>query len=157
LPWPWLALSALVAYALMVWGLLAWRLSLDFHVRSLAVAAVQLLIVLVFITRDILFIQWCTLTRLRQPVVKGFLFLCLYYAAAGVVTAISSISSEASGMAALRLLTPFGIFDPLIEWSHIPANAYGGLAIQIGFIAMILLAISKRLERPGMVPAVSGD
>ena len=157
LSWPWLALSALVAYALMVWGLLAWRPALDFHVRSLAVAGVQLLVILVFITRDILFIQWCTLTRLRQPVVKGFLFLCLYYLAAGVITAISSLSSEASGMATLRLLTPFGIFDPDVEWSHPPVSVYGGLALQIGLIALILLAISKRLARPGMVPAVSGD
>jgi len=116
-----------------------------------------LLVILVFITRDILFIQWCTLTRLRQPVVKGFLFLCLYYLAAGVITAISSLSSEASGMATLRLLTPFGIFDPDVEWSHPPVSVYGGLALQIGLIALILLAISKRLARPGMVPAVSGD
>jgi len=98
LPWPWLALSAIVAYALMVWGMLAWRMSLDFHVRSLAMAAVQLLVILVFITRDILFIQWCTLTRLRQPVVKGFFFLCLYYVAAAVVTMICSISGANAGL-----------------------------------------------------------
>jgi hypothetical protein len=157
LPWPWLALSALVAYALMVWGLLAWRLSLDFHIRSLALAAVQLLVILVFITRDILFIQWCTLTRLRQPVVKGFLFLCLYYVAAAVVTMIFSIPGQEQGMAALRVLTPFGIFDPNIEWAQVPASVYGGLAVQLGMIAVILVAISKRLARPGMVAAVSGD
>lgn len=157
LPWPWLALSAIVAYALMVWGMLAWRMSLDFHVRSLAMAAVQLLVILVFITRDILFIQWCTLTRLRQPVVKGFLFLCLYYLAAAVVTMICSISGENAGLDALRILTPFGIFDSNGEWAYIPFSLYAGLAVQVGFIAVIMVAISKRLARPALVPVASGD
>lgn len=157
LPWPWLALSALVAYALMVWGLLAWRLSLDFHVRSLGMAAVQLLIVLVFITRDVLFIQWCTLTRLRQPIVKGVLFLCLYYGAVGVFTALASVSSEAAGKIAMRLLTPVGVFDPVVEWPHVPASMYGGLAIQIGLIAAIIVMIANRLARPALLPVTSGD
>jgi hypothetical protein len=157
LPWPWLTLSALVAYALMVWGLLAWRLSLDFHVRSLGMAAVQLLIVLAFITRDVLFIQWCTLTRLRQPIVKGVLFLCLYYGAAGVFTALAGVSSEAAGNIAMRLLTPVGVFDPTVEWPHIPASTYGGLAIQIGLIAAIIGMIANRLARPALAPVASGD
>ena len=157
LPWPWLALSALVAYALMVWGLLAWRLSLDFHVRSLGMAAVQLLIVLVFITRDVLFIQWSTLTRLRQPIVKGVLFLCLYYGAAGVFTALAAVSSEATGQIAMRLLTPVGVFDPVVEWPHVPASVYGGLAVQIGLIAAIIVMIANRLARPTLAPVASGD
>jgi hypothetical protein len=155
LPWPWLALSAVVAYALMVWGLLAWRFSLDFHAGSLRTAALQLLVVLVFITRDILFIQWCTLTRFRQPVVKGFLFLCLYYVAAVVMIAMSSVSGEAGTMAALNILTPAGIFNPRDEWGHFSGSLYGGLALQAGLIAVILVAISNRLGRPSMVTAVS--
>jgi hypothetical protein len=157
LPWPWLALSALVAYALMVWGLLAWRLSMDFHTRTLGTAAVQLLVVLVFITRDILFIQWCTLTRMWQPVLKGFFFLCLYYVAAAVVSAIAGISGEASGIAALSVLTPIGVFDPRVEWLHFSACVYEGLALQAGLIAVIVVGISNRLGRVGMVATASGD
>jgi hypothetical protein len=157
LPWPWLALSALVAYALMVWGLVAWRLSLDFHVRSLGMAAVQLLIVLVFITRDVLFIQWCTLTRLRQPIVKGVLFLSLYYGAAGVFTAIAATSSENAARIVMSLLTPIGVFDPSMEWPRVPASIYGGLAVQIGLIAVIIVMIANRLARPALTPVASGD
>ena len=155
LPWPWLLLSGVVAYAFMVWDILAWRMALDFHSRSLRTAALELLVVLIFITRDILFIQWCTLTRLRQPVLKGVLFLCLYYATAGVVIAISSISGEAAAISAMNLLTPFGIFDPRSEWGHSAISTYGGMALQVGLIAMILVAISNRLGRPSLVPAVS--
>jgi hypothetical protein len=155
LPWPWLVLSAVVVYGLMVWGLLAWRFALDFHFWSLRTAALQLTVVLVFVTRDILFIQWCTLTRLRQPVLKGILFLCLYYATAGVGVALASISGESAATAALNLLTPTGVFQTSNGWGHYATSLYGGLALQAGVIGMILLAISHRLGRPSLVPAVS--
>ena len=155
LPWPWLVLSAIVAYGLMAWGLVAWRLSLDFQSGSLRSAAIQLLVVLIFITRDILFIQWCTLTRFRQPVVKGFLFLCLYYGAATVMIALTSISGESAATATMNVLTPVGIFDPRTEWGHFYTSLYGGMALQVGLIAVILVAISNRLGRPSLVPAVS--
>jgi ABC-2 type transport system permease protein len=155
LPWPWLVLSAAVAYTLMVWGQLAWRFALDFHASSLRTAGLQLAVVLVFVTRDILFIQWCTLTRLRQPVLKGILFLCLYYASAGVVVALCSISGESASMAALNVLTPTGVFQTTYGWGHYSGSLYGGLALQAGLIGMILVAISHRLGRPSLVAAVS--
>jgi hypothetical protein len=155
LPWPWLVLSAAVAYGLMVWGLLAWRFALDFHSSSLRTAGLQLVVVLVFVTRDILFIQWCTLTRLRQPVMKGILFLCLYYASAGVVVALCSISGESTSMAALNILTPTGVFQTQYGWGNYSGGLYGGLALQAGVIAVILVAISHRLGRPSLVRVVS--
>jgi hypothetical protein len=154
LPWPWLALSAWVAYALLVWGLLAWRNSLDFSWNSMLTAALQMLVVLIFIARDILFIQWCRLTRLRQPVLKALLILCLYYLAAAVVIGISSISGENSTLTALNLLTPIGVFDPRFSWNLTP-SFYGGIALQFGLTAIVLMAIGNRLGRPILVPAVS--
>ena len=44
--------------------------ALPLGANTLQTAALQLLVVLVFVTRDVLFLQWCMLTRLRQPVVK---------------------------------------------------------------------------------------
>jgi hypothetical protein len=155
LPLPWLVLSGVVAYALMIWGLLAWRLSLDFQPGSLRMSALQLLIVLIFVTRDIMFIQWCTLTRFRQPVVKGFLFLCLYYGAAAVIIAIASISGDTAATATMHILTPVGIFQPGTEWGHYNGSLYGGMALQVGLIGIILVGISNRLGRPSLVPAAS--
>ena len=110
---------------------------------------------LIFVTRDIMFIQWCTLTRFRQPVVKGFLFLCLYYGAAAVIIAIASISGETPATAAMHILTPVGIFQPTTEWGHYYGSLYGGIALQVGVIGIILAGISNRLGRPSLVPAVS--
>jgi hypothetical protein len=113
-----------------------------------------MLVALIFITRDILFLQWCTLTRLRPPVVKGFLFLCFYYLAAAVTVGISAVSGENSTIAALNLLTPVGVFDPRSGGNH-STSLYTGIALQAGLIAIILVAITNRLGRPSLVAAVS--
>src|SRR4029077_14269739 len=80
LQWPWLMISAVVSYLLLIWGLFMWEGQLGFDRHLVGWGAISLLIVLVFMTRDVLFIQWCKLTRLRSPLLKGVLFLCLYYA-----------------------------------------------------------------------------
>jgi ABC-type transport system involved in multi-copper enzyme maturation permease subunit len=148
LPWPWLGISAVVAYALMIWGLLAWDHILPLDSGTLQTAAIRLLLVLVFVTRDVLFLQWCMLTRLRQPVVKGVLFLCLYYAAAAVMTTLAGVSSEDTGRWVLALLTPVQVFDPNIHNMAFPSATYVGLALQIGLIVVLVMAITSRLQRP---------
>jgi len=148
LPWPWLGISAVVAYALMVWGLLAWDHSLPLDMTILQTGAIRLLLVLVFVTRDVLFLQWCMLTRLRQPVVKGVLFLGLYYAAAAVLTALAGVSSEEAGKWMLALLTPAQAFDSNAARIALAPATYAGLVLQIGAIGAVLVAISKRLQRP---------
>jgi len=148
LPWPWLGISAVVAYALMVWGLLAWDHTLPLDMSTLQTAAIRLLLVLVFVTRDVLFLQWCMLTRLRQPVVKGVLFLGLYYAAAAVLTALAGVSSEEAGKWMLALLTPAQAFDSNAARIALAPATYAGLVLQIGAIGAVLAAISKRLQRP---------
>jgi ABC-2 family transporter len=148
LSWPWLGISATVAYALMVAGLLVWGHALPLERSTLQTAAVQLLVVLVFVTRDVLFLQWCMLTRLRQPVIKGFLYLCLYYAAAAVLATIGAVSSEAAGHWMAALLTPAQVFDTHRYGLAFPAATYVGLALQVGVIGVVLTAISGRLQRP---------
>ena len=156
LPWPWLGISAVVAYALMVWGLLAWDHTLPLEMGTLQTAAIRLLLVLVFVMRDVLFLQWCVLTRLRQPIVKGVLFLGLYYAAAAVMTVLAGVvSSESGAMWMLALLTPVQVFDPKIAGLAFPAATYAGLALQTGVIGGVLMAISSRLQRPLRVGAAA--
>ncbi len=154
LAWPWLGISAVAAYALMVWGLLAWDHTLPLDMSTLQTAAIRLLLVLVFVMRDVLFLQWCMLTRLRQPVVKGVLFLCLYYAAAAVLTTLAGVSSENAGHWMMALLTPAQVFDTSVRGLAFPAATYAGLALQTGAIGVVLMAISSRLQGP-MRTAVS--
>ena len=148
LSWPWLGISAVVAYALMVWGLFAWDHTFPLEMTTLQASALRLLLVLVFVTRDVLFLQWCMLTRLRAPIVKGVLFLCLYYGASIVLIALAGVSSDQAGHWMMALLTPAQVFDPQVKGMAFPAATYAGLFLQIGAVGAAIMAIQTRLMRP---------
>src|SRR6185312_6611932 len=111
LPWPWLAVSAVIAYGLMIWGLSAWKGSLGYNPKAFQSAAIQLLGILIFITRDVLFIQWCTLTRMRAPALKGILLLGLYYVTTIIIAIVLNISSYETSLKFANLVTPGGVFN----------------------------------------------
>jgi ABC-2 type transport system permease protein len=154
LPWPWLAISAVIAYGLMIWGLSAWKESLGYNPKAFQSGAIQLLAILIFITRDVLFIQWCTLTRMRAPALKGILFLGLYYVATTVITVVLSIGSDQTGHNFANLLTPAGIFQHFNGF-HFAASVFVGMALQLAVIVFLLMVINRRLARPAIMPSVA--
>jgi hypothetical protein len=153
--WPWLVVAAMSAYFLLAVEAAALSGIVSFRQWPLGSAAVQLLTFLIFAVRDVLFLQWCLLTRMKHQVLKGFLFLCLYYTAALIVGAVVDRVSEPAGRVAITLLTPFLVFDMhanrLSLWGGL-----AGMALQMGMILFLLRAIVGRLERPaGAAAAVA--
>jgi hypothetical protein len=156
LPWPWLVLSAVVAYGLMIWGLFTWKHALGPVGSALAGGAVQLLVALIFVSRDVLFIQWCKLTGLRSPLLKGVLYLGLYYTAALVLTAVTSVESETTASHIANILTPVGVLHEGSLFVY-PTSVFVGMVLQLVVIGLLLKAISARLGRPAVVAAVAAD
>jgi hypothetical protein len=155
--WPWLTLSAAVAYALLVWGLFAWGRVFDFQVSPLARGGIQLMDVVVFVISDVLFIQWCKLTRLRAPLIKGVLYLGLYYTAAGIIAFVLGTQSQAAGQSAVYLLTPAGIFDDQTYRFLFPGSLFAGIALQLVAILILLAMVNGRLKHSAKAPAMSAD
>jgi len=145
--WPWLALSAAVGYGLLVLGLFAWKEDLGFDAEALRVGSIEFLVVLVFIIRDITFIQWSRLTRMRAPVVKGVLFLGLYYLGAIVLATVVTVYSAVRGQGVFALLTPAGAFQTLPFNYHSP-ELYLGIGIQAATAMLFEMAILARLRHP---------
>jgi len=109
----------------------------------------------VFTARDILFLQWCMLTRMKQPVVKGVLLLMLYNTAVGIVGAVMSAVGAPATSKMLTLLIPYTLMAEM-EKPDIPSGfIFGGIVLQVGICVLILLAIQRRLARPVQVPAAS--
>jgi voltage-gated potassium channel Kch len=146
-PWPWLVVSGTVGYALLVWGMLAWKNVVGFDRDVLLAGLLQFLTVLVYVIRDILFLQWCRLTRMRAPLLKGFLFVALYYIAAIVLSVVTGVSSDIRGRTAFAVLTPAGAFDTGTSHSALLPGIFAGLAIQMAVIVLLLLATAARLRR----------
>jgi hypothetical protein len=147
-PWPWMVISAFVGYGLLVWGMFAWKNVVGFSGEVLLAALVQFVTVAVYVTRDVLFIQWCRLTRLRAPLVKGFLFVSLYYAAAIVFASVAAVSSADRGRSVYALLTPVGAFaQDHFKGDHFSPAVFVGIGIQAGAIFLLHVIITTRLRR----------
>jgi ABC-2 family transporter protein len=157
LQWPWLMISAVVSYLLLIWGLFMWEGQLGFDRHVVGWAAISLLIVLVFMTRDVLFIQWCKLTRLRSPLLKGVLFLCLYYASVAVLFAVMDVTSHRAALGLANALTPAAAFTYSTS-TLIPVSAMLGIVIQVMAIAFLISAIRGRVQQTDLVAAAAaGD
>ena len=155
LVWPWLVFGALVAYAMLAAEALGVQRAVPLQNWGLEISGVVLLNILVFIIRDVLFLQWCTLTRLKRPVVKGFLFLWLYYAAAGIISSVCGLASRTAGSLVMGLLTPWqimGLEDIGLAQAH---PSYVGMALQVAVAVFLVTAITRRLSRPPLVPVPS--
>lgn len=149
LAWPWLAIAAVLAYALLV----AYALVVDGHGAfvqwRLGTVAIALLAFLIFAVRDVLFLQWCKLTRMRQPMLYGMGLLFLYYLAALTIVAVSSAPAAAAppALMTLLLLTPYATFRLGVLRETVPLAMYAGMLLQVAAIAGLLFTIDRRLRR----------
>lgn len=156
LQWPWLMISAVVSYLLLIWGLFMWEGQLGFDRHLVGWGAISLLIVLVFMARDVLFIQWCKLTRLRSPLLKGVLFLCLYYVSVAVLFTVMDVTSHRGATGLANALTAVAAFT--YGSTLIPISAMVGIVIQVMAIAFLISAIRGRVAQTDLVPAAAaGD
>jgi hypothetical protein len=153
LQWPWLMISAVVSYLLLIWGLYMWKGQIGFDGHLMAWGAVSMLIVLVFITRDVLFIQWCKLTRLRSPVLKGVLFLGLYYVGAAVLYSVMDVSSHSAATGLANVLTPTAAFT--YNSAMVPASVVVGIVFQVMATAFLISAIRGRVQKIELLPAAA--
>jgi hypothetical protein len=138
-PWPWMLVSAIVVFIL-------------FEVEALAASGIvpfgrwriplfPLLVVLAYAAKDVMFLQWCMVTRFKRAITAGVLFLLLYYF---VVFSMLMVLSDGSPPEwALAFLTPFGaIAGEQTAWS------VAGALLQVLVVAVLLIGIERRLGRP---------
>jgi hypothetical protein len=144
-PWPWIALSAVPAYAFLALDLWAWSARLPFGAQALRLAAVQSFVVALFVIRDILLLQWCKLTRMRSPVMKGMLLLCLYYAACGVILSVVETNSHRAALVWVNLMSPFDTLSVSFQFS---VSVAIGIVLQLLAIGALIWAIDRKFSAP---------
>jgi len=155
LPWPWLVPAAVIGYGMLAAEALGMRSVVPVGEWRLGIAAMAFGAFLVFTARDILFLQWCLLTRMNHPVMKGVLFLVLYNAAVGIVAWVVSVFARPAAFKALTLLIPYGLIGELEKPTGLAGFILAAIALQAGICVLILLAIQRRLDRP-VHPPVAG-
>jgi len=104
----------------------------------------------------VLFIQWCKLTRLRSPLVKGVLFLGLYYVGAAVLYSVMDVTSHSAATGLAHVLSPIAAFT--YNSALVPASAVVGIVVQVMATGFLISAIRGRVQKIELLPAVSaGD
>jgi hypothetical protein len=151
LPWPWLGLAAVISYAMLALYALALSDRIPLSKWGLGATATQLAFLLVFAVRDILFLQWCKLTRMKKAVSKGVGLLLVQYIAVVVVILVFHSANERFGNVLISLLTPFAPLNPEI---HV-AMSVGGIAVQVVVCGLLVSAITRRLDRPVTAPVLA--
>ena len=155
LPWPWLVPAAVIAYALLVAEASGLRSVVPLGEWRLGFVGLLFLAFLIFTARDVLFLQWCLLTRMKHPVMKGFLFLVLYYTAVVIIGFVASVFSTATTPKVMNLLTAYVLLDQIEKPSSAPTIILIAISLQLGVCVLILVAIQKRLARPVHIAAAS--
>jgi hypothetical protein len=146
-PWPWLVLIGGLGYALLLFEAFTLRTRMPLAEWPLAATATGLLVLLAFALRDLLFIQWCRLTRMRSPVTSAVLVLCLYYVAASVLAAAARNGSPRL-FAYLLGFTPMPALLAAMDGTPIGTAACIGGVVQILPAALLLRGVSNRAKRP---------
>ncbi len=144
LPWPWLLVSAIIGFALMVLAALLSDGPGLSDQWNLGTSAIQMFTLLVFICRDILFLQWCRCTAMKKPMLTGVVDLMAFYLVVSIA-GLLLIRSDSFGSVIFSVLTPFGAFNPDLGWGALPPSWFVGIGIQIGVILMLLNNLHWRL------------
>ena len=145
--WPWMVLSFAVGLLCLSAYVFGGELSQpDWRLRK---AAAILLLILIYACRDVLFMQWCTVTHMRRPVVKGAMLLIVYYVSAIVIAASTGAFSDAWAARLFALLMPFSAFTDHADIFY----SIAGAILQLLIIAVLLNGITQRLRRSASIAA----
>jgi len=136
--WPWVVLVAAIALALFAFES---SMSPGIPNGKWTWPVWEIVVLLTFAVRDVMFIQWCTLTRMKDAVGKAVAFILLYYFA--VVTVLAMFQkSEKIWQRGLAILTPVWAFFG----EHRDASLAGAV-IQVAITVALGYLIHQRFAK----------
>lgn len=142
-PITWMVVAGVVAWLVVALFALAYRRSVPLADWSLGWLALRLGVLLIYAMRDVLFLQWCSVTRMKSPLVKGTLLLALYYFVACMSAAlIQAAAAHPDSDVGYAFVTPIGAIQ---NQDLLPSLQ--GAGIQIGIMILIMFMIRNRFTR----------
>lgn len=108
-------------------------------------AAVALVLSAFWLARDILFVQWMTLTRVRRPLLMGILYLLIYYTCAGIVFGTLAMFSPSRAPFAAIFLPSLGLSLEPRNWEAHSAAWMLALAGQVPLLCVLAMLQKQKL------------
>jgi len=146
-PSTWMGASAVAAFLFFLLEAVVARHFIPFSQWPVRAVAAHLFVLLVFAARDVLFLQWCAWKGFQSPVVKGSLFLMLYYCTAATIAGLFYHP-------ALAWFTPIGAFADSEVAS--PLSITFGILLQIAVSIYLVFTIRHRLA-PSLWASATSD
>lgn len=142
-PLSWMAAAAVTAFVVFEIAVLSWSRSIP--VSTWSIPILPIFVMLGHVAKDVMFLQWCSTTRMKKPIIKGAMFLGLYYIA--VLVLVVSFSGDTTRQdAGLAFFTPFAAF----VGEQRMASAYGA-GLQIALALLLLRLTEQKLARPARI------
>ncbi|HEY3928583.1 MAG TPA: hypothetical protein VGL89_09425 [Candidatus Koribacter sp.] len=150
-PIPWIALAAASAWVVLAAVVFFYRHEAPRADWSLGWTALRLGVLLVYATRDVIFLQWCGITRMKSPLVKGVLLLGLYYFVVSMIAAfVQAAMGAPDSLVGYAIVTPVGALANQALLASVQ-----GAGAQVGIIVLLLLLIRQRFVRVSSLTAPS--
>ncbi|MEE9234786.1 MAG: hypothetical protein V3U28_05030 [Candidatus Acidoferrales bacterium] len=149
-PAPYLLLGAVVVGAAII-GMVEWKRSPE-QAWNLGLAIFRLAFFTAWLVRDVQYLQWMNLRTTRRPLVKGVLFLTVFYVVMVIVLASMDFFEQPERLPYTALFVPSGAFVDPLSWAAHPALWSVALALQV-VAAGFFVYLQKRKLRGLSSPA----
>ena len=129
LPWPWIVVTAICTMGVAYVGM---QVS-DFDTISHGLL-LPLGVIVVFVVRDVMFLQWCFGQEFKRPMFTGFLYLGLYYFIAGVFLEHVPVMKN--------------LFLPSVLFQAEPTQLIATITVQLLMAMLMLYLLTQQLKQP---------
>lgn len=147
-PWPWMLLMGALAIVLFA---VESRMTPGIEAANWKIPVWEIVVLLAYAMRDVMFLQWCTLTRMKDAVAKGLALLLLQYFVVSTVLAIFHTNDKA-WQQSLAVLTPVMAFS-----SEHRVASLAGAALQLAIAAVFVYLIEAKFrKRAAMAAGANG-
>ncbi|MCL4523838.1 MAG: hypothetical protein M1453_11100 [Acidobacteria bacterium] len=149
-PAPYL-LAGILLLGLATMGMISWKRSPKSE-WDLALAAFRLGLVALWVVRDLLYLQWINLTRIRRPLTMGFVYLIVFYSSTAILFATLDLYDKPRGQAFTAFFSPAAVFGLTgKEWTG--AEVFWWLAMFCQVAVAAAFAWMHRQKQLELAPA----
>jgi len=123
---------------------------------SLGAAYVSLVLAAFWLARDVMFIQWMMLTRVRRPLLMSMIYLMVYYTCMGTLLGAFGLMQSAARLPFAAIFLPaFGLGLSAKGWEPHRAAWLVAVAAQVPILCLLAMLKKQKLRELSTRPAAA--
>jgi len=153
-PAPYL-LAGLLLVGLATMGMIQWKRDPKAE-WNMALAGFRLVLVALWVVRDLLYLQWINLTRIRRPLTMGFIYLTVFYVCTSILFSAVDLYDTSRGKAITSFFSPAAAVGLTgSQWKGVEAWWMLAMLCQIAIAGVFAYLHRQRLLELAPSPAIA--